>query len=154
MADTGRTTRNRVLVYIDDSGATLRNIPVNSISGLGLDYDQHDEDAMYDAIHGALVGTPNFVCTLSGPFDSTADTGSYTVLAPLAGLNVPLAFDVRIGIRSAWDAGEPTFGITGTNANGVLVANFTVNPDDMTYSADIVPYAGTAVLAWATAAHT
>lgn len=152
-ANTGRTVNKYTLVYIDDSGGTLRSIPVNSIGGVGLEFEEVDQSAWYDAIKGVLLNTPSFATTITGPVDTTADTGSHTVLSAVAGLNTPLAFDVRIGIRHTWEAGEPTFGVTGTAANGVLVKSYKIN-DDMTYSADIVMFAGSAAPEWATTAHT
>lgn len=153
-ASTGRTTSNYTLVYIDDSAGTLRSIAVNNIGGIGLEYEENDVTAWYDAIKGVLLGQPSFSTTISGPVDTTADTGNHVVLTGVAGKNTPLAFDVRLGIRHTWEAGEPVFGITATAANGVLVKSYKVNPESMTYTAEIVMAAGSAAPEWGTAAHT
>ena len=153
-AQTGRTVNRYTLFYVDDSGGTLRSIPVNSINGVGLDFEEKEAWAFYDAVKGSLLNTPSCVITISGPFDSTASTGSHTVLSGIAGLNTPLALDIRFGIRHTWEAGEPTFGITGTAANGFLCKSYLVNPDDATYTAVFVVFAGSAAPEWATAAHT
>lgn len=153
-AQTGRTVSKHTLVYLDDSGGTLRTFAVDTINGLGLTYDENDLTAFADAIHGVLLGHPDFECTLEGPMDTTASTGSHTVLSGVAGLNTPLAFDVRLGVRQAWESGEPQFGITGTSANGVLVASYQVDPSTMRYTAKLRMYSGSAAPAWGTAAET
>lgn len=153
-ASTGRSTSNYTIVYIDDSAGTLRSIAINSIGGVGLEYEEKDVTAWYDAIRGVLLGQPSFSTTISGPVDTTADTGNHPVLSGVVGKNVPLAFDVRLGVRHVWEAGEPVFGITATAANGVLVKSYKIDPESMTYTAEIVMAAGSAAPDWATAAHT
>jgi len=151
-AKTGRTVSKWVEVHIDDSGSTLREIAVNSINGLGLSYDETDLTAWMDAIKGALPNTPDFHCTIGGPVDTTASTGSHTVLSAVNGGVTPLTFDVRIGIRQDWEAGEPQFGITASATSGVLVKNYTVDPSNMTYTAEIYMFPGSAAPAWGTTA--
>jgi len=159
-AQTGRTVSRWVSFYVDDSGGTLRQIPVNGINGIGLDYDEQDLTAWQDAIHGVLLAHPSCSITITGPFDTSAAvsasslSGSHTVLYNLAGGSTPLALDVRIGIRHVWESGEPTFGITGTSANGFLCKSYSVNPDAGTYTAVFVVAAGSAAPEWATTAHT
>lgn len=153
-AQYGRTTNRWVVLKIDDSSGTLRQIPVNSINGLELAYEEKDLTAFQDAIKGVLLGQPDFSCEISGPFDTTASTGSHTVLNAVNGLNVPLTMDVQVGMRHAWEAGEPQFGITSSSTDGVLVSKYTVNPGDGTYTATIKMAAGSAAPAWGTAAET
>jgi hypothetical protein len=150
----GRTTNRWVAFKIDDSAGTLRQIPVNSINGLELAYEEKDLTAFQDAIKGVLLGQPDFSCEISGPFDTTASTGSHTVLNGVNGLNTPLSLEVEVGMRHAWESGEPTFGVTSTAANGVLVSKYTVNPGDGTYTATIKMAAGSSAPAWATSAFT
>lgn len=159
-ANTGRTVKRWVDVRIDDSGGTLRSIPVSSIGGVGLDYPEVELVAFQDAIKGVLLDTPEFETEISGPFDTTAAqtagtlSGSHTILNGVNGGSTPLTFDVQIGIRHAWESGEPQFGITSSAANGVLVTGYQVNLEDMTYTAKIVMAAGSAAPAWGTAAET
>lgn len=153
-ANTGRTTNKWTSVKIDDSGGTLREIAVSSISGVELAYEEFDLTAFMDAIKGVLLGQPDFSCEISGPFDTTASTGSHTVLSGVVGLNTPLAFGVFVGIRHAWESGEPVFGITGTAANGVLVTSYAVDPNTGTYKAKIRMAAASAAPAWGTTAIT
>jgi len=156
---TGRTTNKWIYFQMDDSGATLRNIPVSSINGIGLDYDEQDLTAFQDAVKGALPAQASCRITITGPFDTTAAqsaptmSGSHTVLYNLAGGTTPLSLNISIGMRHTYYEGEPTFGITSTTANGFLVKNYIVNPDG-TYSAELYVAAGSAAPAWATTPYT
>jgi hypothetical protein len=153
-AQYGRTTNRWVAFKIDDSAGALRQIPVSSINGLELAYEEKDLTAFQDAIKGVLLGQPDFSCEISGPFDTTANTGSHTVLNGVNGLNTPLSLEIEVGMRHVWETGEPTFGLTSTAANGVLVSKYTFNPGDGTYTATIKMAAGSAVPAWGTTANT
>ena len=162
-AQTGRTPGKYIHVAIDDSGGTVRDIPVSSINGVGLTAEMVDLSALQDAMKGGLPGQPGVEIQITGPFDSSAAqtastsgsapalSGSHTVLAGINNGATPLAFGVYYGVRQHWTDGEPVFGITGTTANGVLVRDYVVNSDG-TYSATIYPYPGSATLAWGTSA--
>ena len=56
-----------------------------------------------------------------------------------------------MGIRHAWEAGEPQFGITKSATSGIWVSSYVPNIDDGTYSAQIAVFGGTAP-AWGTSA--
>ena len=150
---TGRSVSKWTKFLLDDSGGTLREIAVNSINGLGLTYDEVDVTAFMDSIKNVLLNHPDLNLTITGPFDNTASTGSHTVISGVNGGNTPFSMDVRFGMRHAWESGEPQFGITSSATSGVLVSNYTVNPDDGTYSATIRVMGPTAP-AWGTAAET
>ena len=152
-AQTGRTVSKHVAFKIDDSVGTVREIAVNSINGVGLVYDEMDVTAFMDAIKNVLPNHPDLNITISGPFDNTASTGSHTVLSGVVGGNTPLTMDIQFGIRHAWEAEEPQFGITSSATSGMLVTSYVVNPDDMTYTATLRVMGGTAP-AWGTAAET
>ena len=66
----------------------------------------------------------------------------------------PLTLDIHFGIRTAWDAGEPQFGITATATSGYLVTKYVVDMSSMTYSARAVLYPGSSLPAWGTTAET
>lgn len=163
---TGRTVSRYFKFQIDDSAGTVRDIPVNSINGVGLEYEEVDLTAFQDAIKGVLNGLPDATIDISGPFDTTAAqaasgtgaapalSGSHIILKDIVGVNTPLTMGIYFGIRANWATGDPAFGITSTAANGVLCTKYTVNPDDGTYSASFKPAAGSAILAWGTAAYT
>lgn len=163
---TGRTVSKYFKFQIDDSAGTVRDIPVNSINGVGLTFDEVDVTAFQDAVKGMLAGQPDFTLTISGPFDNTAAqaasgtgaapalSGSHTVLYPLNGGYTPLTFGCYFGIRSHWATGDPAFGITSTAANGITCFEYTVDPAAMTYTAKFRMYPGSAAPAWGTAAFT
>ena len=157
---TGRTTSKRLTFIVNDSGSTLREVPIFTINGVGIVYDEVDPMALQDAMHGALSGHGNAPIDLTGPFSNLAAaavgalSGSHTVLEPLNGLLTPLTVDVQIGIQSAWSSGDPQFGITATAANGYIVTSYTMNPADMTYAASLRLFPGSAAPAWGTAAET
>jgi len=157
---TGRTVARWCDFRIDDSAGTLRSIPINSINGVGLSYNEVDLTAFQDAVKGALPETPDCVINISGPFDTTAAaaagtlSGSHTVLSAIVGGVTPLTLDFQIGIRHAWEAGEPQFGITSSATSGFLCRSYEVNIDDGTYTASFGMYPGSSVPAWGTAAET
>ena len=158
-ANTGRTVSKWVDFRIDDSASTLRSIPVDSINGIGLDYDEVDLTAFQDAVKGALPNTPDCVIEITGPFDTTVAqtvgtlSGSHTVLSGINGLSTPLSLAVNLGVRHAWEAGEPVFGLTSTAANGFLCFSYKVDPAGK-YSAKFKCFPGSAIPAWGTSALT
>jgi len=157
-AQTGRTVSKWTDFRIDDNAGTLRSIPVNSINGVGLDYEEVDLTAFQDAMKGVLLGQPSCTIDIAGPFDNSVAaaagtlSGSHTVLSGIVGGVTPLTLDVQLGIRHAWEADEPQFGITSTAANGFLCSSYQVDPGAGTYSAKFVMYPGSAAPAWGTAA--
>ena len=163
-ANTGRTVGKWFKFQMEDSAGTLRDIPVTSINGIGIAYDQTDLTALQDALKGFKPGHGTSELNISGPFDNTAAqaasgsgarpalSGSHTVLNGVNGVNTPLAFACYFGIQHDWETGEPVYGLASSAANGVLVTNYTVNAADMTYSATLVMYPGSAAPAWGTAA--
>jgi len=159
-AQTGRTVGRWVDFILDDSGGTLRSIPVSSIGGLGLTYDEVELTAIQDAVKGILPGHPDMSIAIAGPFDNTAAaavgtlSGSHTILSAVNGGSTPLTMDIQVGIQHAWESGEPQFGITSTAANGVLVTDYQVDPVAGTYTAKIRMFPGSAIPAWGTAAET
>ncbi len=153
-AQTGKTVSKWVGFFIDDSGGTLRNVTgVKSINGIGLDYEEADVTAFADAIKNVLPGHPDLTIDVVSNFDNTADTGFHTVFSSLVGGNTPLSMDIQIGMRHAWEAGEPQFGITSTSTSGMICTGYTVNPDSMEATAKLRVYGGTAP-AWGTTAET
>ena len=161
---TGRTVSRWVNLVIDDSGGTIRDIPINSLSVCGVQYTEQDVSAFQDAVMGALPGMPDAPIEWSGPWDTTAVqsasgsavapalSGSHTVLSAIHGLMTPLTLDVQFGVRHTWETGEPQFGITSSATSGYWLQQYDVNADDMTYTARAVLYPGSALPAWGTAA--
>jgi len=159
-AQTGRTTQKWTTFNVDDSGGTLRTIPVDSINGVGLTYDEVELTAFMDAIKGALPAHPDCVITITGPFDTTVVaaagslSGSHTVLAGIDGGTTPLTLDVQVGIRHAWESGEPQFGITSSSTAGFLCFDYQADVNSGKYSAKFRMYPGSTAPAWGTAAET
>ena len=124
----GRTVGKYCKFQIDDSGATVRDIPVTSINGVGLQYDEVDVSAIQDAVKGFLNGQPDVSLEISGPFDSSAAqaasasgavaalSGSHTVLNDLPNDLTGLTIGVYFGIRQYWTTGEPVWGVSGDTA--------------------------------------
>lgn len=158
-AQTGRTVSKWINFIVDDSAGTLRNIPVDSINGVGLTYDEADVTAFQDAIKNVLPNHPSCQVTITGPFDNSTTassptlSGSHTVLSGIVGGNTPLSMDIQLGIRHAWESGEPQFGITSSATSGMLCTAYTVDLSSMKYSATFSVMGGTAP-AWGTAAET
>ena len=157
-ANTGRTTSKWVSFNVDDSAGTLRTIPVDSINGVGLTFDEVELTAFQDAIKGVLPAHPDCTITITGPFDTSAAaaagtlSGSHTVLSGINGGVTPLTLDVQVGIRHAWESGEPQFGITSSAANGFLCTDYQVDVNAGKYSAKFRVYPGSVAPAWGTAA--
>ena len=159
-ANTGRTTMKWTNFIISDSGGALRNIPISTLSAVGVTYDEVDLTAFQDAVRGRLPAMPDAPIEISGPFDTTAAavspalSGSHVILAPLNGATTPLTLDVQVGMRHAWETGEPQFGLTATTTSGYIVTSYIPNPQESTYTARLVLYPGSALPAWGTAAET
>jgi len=165
---TGRTVSRRINFVISDSGGTLRDIPIDGISIVGVTYEEQDLTAFQDAVRGALPNMPDAPIEIHGPWSSKAATsasgsgaaptlsGSHTVLSALVGVypTTPSTLDVQFGVRQTWESGEPQFGISGsTGGNGYICTKYTVN-DDLTYDARFVLYPGSAIPAWGTSIET
>ena len=165
-AQTGRTVGRWFKFQVDDSAGTVRDIPVSTISGVGLSFEEKDLTALQDAVKGALPGQPDMVITITGPWDTTAAvaasgsaatptlSGSHTVLNGINGLSTPLTFGAYQGVRHNWETGEPTFGITSSATTGALCFEYTIDPAAGTYSAKFRMFPGSPAPAWGTAAYT
>ena len=157
-AQTGRTHFKHIDFIVDDSSGTLRSIPVNEINGVGLEYEELDLTAWQDAIMGALSGHPNCEIDIKGPWDTTAAqaagtlSGSHTILSGINGGSTPLSLDVQVGVRQAWESGEPQFGITSSATSGFLCRSYVPDLNTMTYSAKFSMFPGSSAPAWGTAA--
>ena len=146
--------------FILHDGTALRNLPINSLSVVGVTYDEVDLTAFQDAVKGRLPSMPDCPIEFGGPFDTSATattptlSGSHTVLSALNGVQTPRSLDIQIGIRHAWETGEPQFGITSSTTSGFIVTSYIVNPQEGTYTARAVLYPGSSIPAWGTTAET
>jgi hypothetical protein len=79
---------------IADSGATLRQITgVSDVQGLPGGIATDDVTAAGDLGGKTVVGLPDVTFTVTGPYDTTASTGSHTVFSGLVGLAATQAFE-------------------------------------------------------------
>ena len=148
-ANTGRTHAKYIQVYLDNSGGTLTEITAqcNTIGTVGLTYETQDVTAFSDGAKNIVIGQPSAPITIGGPFDTTL----HTHLTGINGGVTPLSFDIRIGIRHAWESGEPQFGITSSSTVGYLLHSYTVDMSANTWSAQLDVFGATAP-AWGTSA--
>lgn len=146
-ANTGRTNAKFITVKLDNSGGTLTNISayVNSIGNVGLDYETTDVTAYSDGSKNITIGQPSAPLTIGGPFDTVMHAHAIAI----NGAQTPLSLDIQIGIRHAWEADEPQFGISASASSGYLMHSYTT--DGVTWSATLDVFGPTAP-AWGTAA--
>jgi hypothetical protein len=167
---TTRTVGKYVRFLIKDSGAVLREIPVDKIGDVGLTYPEVELTAIQDAVQGFLAGLPGFSLEIEGPLDNSSAvaaagsgaaptlSGSHTVLNPVNGLTTPLSLGIYIGMGRYWTTGDPVFGLSSSSTNGVIVTSYVMQglgtQDPARYKAKIAMYPGSAAPAWGTAAIT
>lgn len=149
MATTGRTHAKHITVKLDNSGGTLTDISayINTIGSVGLTYETQDVTAFSDGVRNIVIGQPTAPLTIGGPFDTTI----HTQMTGINGAVTPLSLDIQIGIVSAWDAGEPQFGITSSATSGYLCHSYMVDMQANTWTAQLNVFGATAP-AWGTAA--
>lgn len=146
---TGRTHSKYITVKLDNSGGTLTDITayVNNIGSVGLTFENQDVTAFSDGTKNIVIGQPTAPLTIGGPFDST----SHAQMIAINGVATPLSLDIQIGIRAAWEAGAPQFGITSSASSGYLMTGYMVDMGANTWSATLDVF-GAVAPAWGTAA--
>lgn len=150
-ANTGRTNSKHIGVFLDNSSGTLTDITAycNTVGTIGLTYDTQDVTAYSDGSKNIVIGQPSASLTIGGPFDTTIHTHMTTINGGVT----PLTLDIRVGIRHAWEAGEPQFGITSSATSGYLCHSYVVDLNANTWTATLDVFGPTAP-AWGTAAET
>lgn len=131
----------------------MYSMKIDSLGDLGLDYDEVEMSAWVDAVKGVLMGQADFSLDFGGPIDNTATSGPSTLLRAWVAAHTLLSFDVQVGVRHAWESGEPQFGYTGvvSTNSGVMVTSYKESGGK--YKAKIRMIAGSAAApAWGTAA--
>lgn len=148
-AQTGRTHAKHITVKLDNSGGTLTDISayVNTVGTVGLTYESPDTTAFSDGIKNVVIGQPEAPLTIGGPWDTTFHAHAIAI----NGAATPLSLDIQVGVRHAWEAGEPQFGITSSSTSGYLMTSYLPNLDNMTWTATLNVFGPTAP-AWGTAA--
>ncbi len=141
-AQSGRTHAKHITVKLDNSGGTLTDITpyVNSIGTVGFTYETQDVTAFSDGVKNIVIGQPSAPLTIGGPFDTVA----HAQMIAINGATTPLSLDIQIGIRHAWEAGEPQFGITSSSTSGYVMHSYTVDIASNTWSAQLDVFGSTA----------
>lgn len=160
-----RTVNKFFKFALEDAGHVMRDLPVNTIQGVAITQEWVDVGALQEAFKTWLAGRGDMPLNIGGPMDTGPAvaasasgeeaklSGSHTVLVPVSGLYTPLVFGVYIGMRRYWTTGDPVFGIASAGVDdGVTVANYAVDPQAMTYSAELRLFPGTKKPEWGTAA--
>ena len=133
-----RTNAKFIKVLLDNAAGTLTDISayVSSVGTVGLTYDTVDVTAFSDGVKNVTIGQPSAPLQFSGPVDTVIIT-QLTGYTANGGLTAGggLSLDIRFGIRHAWEAGEPQFGITGSASVGYLLTGFTIDSGGMTWTA-------------------
>ena len=150
-AQTGRTHDKWITVKLDNAAGTLTDISayVSDVGTVGLVFDTTPVTAFSDGVKNVAIGQPGAPLQFSGPVDTVIITQltGYTNGGLTAGGG--LSLDIQRGIRHAWEAGEPQFGITGSATVGYQQAGFTVTGG--VWTATFEPLGPTAP-AWGTSA--
>jgi len=151
-ANTGVTHIRFLKFYLDNSSGVLTDLSayLNAPGTFGLKYEEVSVLSIGDAIKSIVKGWPESPLVLQfNPY-----TQAFAHLTPLIAstFHTPLAFDFRIGIMHAWEAGEPTYGLTGSASNGIECTSMTY--DGKLITANFNMFAGSAAPAWGTAANT
>lgn len=149
-ANTGRTV-SRWVAFLFSDGSQMRELPVDTINGVGLTYDEVELTAFMDAIKGALPNTPDCQIDISGPFDTTANSAHAVLSADVGGVT-PRSLDVQVGIRHDWESGEPQFGITASATSGFICTSYIADVNTGKYTAKFRLFPGSSAPAWGTAA--
>ena len=150
-AQTGRTHENHITFKLDNSSGTLTDLSayVNTVGTVGTTYETQDVTAISDGVKNIVIGQPTAALNIGGPIDTVI----VTHMSAINGAVVPLSMDIQFGIRHAWEAGEPQFGITSSATSGYLCHSFNIDPSANTWSAQLDVFGATAP-AFGTAAET
>ena len=163
----GRTVSKWFNFVVDDSAGTIRDIPVYTVSIVGVVYEEQDLTALADQVRGAMANMPTCPIEITGPFSTTAAvsasgtgvaaaySGSHTVLEPISRTVITLTLDCQFGIQALWATNMPQFGISMvTGTTGYTCTAYTVDPATMIYTCKFALWPGSPLPAWGTAAET
>jgi len=147
-AQTGRTHPKYIGFFLDNSGGTLTDLTahLDTAGTFGLTYEELDVTGASNAVQNVVVGRPSAPLTISFVYDTV-------VMAHLMALDhvTPLTLDVRVGIRHAWESGEPCFGITSSATEGYVFEDFTTDGVKITAKFNVF---GPTAPGFSTTAHT
>lgn len=123
-AQTGRTNVKFVGFKLDNSAGTLTDLTayLRNPGTVGPQFDAAAVEAVGDGSKNVVVGIPAYPLSIEFVWDTV-------VLTHLSALNpqTPLSMDIQYGVRHAWEAGEPQFGITMSSTSGYVLTGFQCN---------------------------
>jgi hypothetical protein len=153
----GRTSTRWIRFAITDEDGVPREIPIDSLSPVGMTYDETDTTAWQDAVKNYLTNHPDCSIDITGPFDSSpavanaisgdppALSGSFTVLKTANTADwhdFPMGLWIAFGQRGYWIHNDPTFGIDHPGlTSGYVCTKFQIEGEK--YSARFTPFPGT-----------
>jgi hypothetical protein len=147
-AQTGRINDKNTQFWLDNSSGTLTNLSAyaNSVGAVGLNRQTVDVTAFSDAVQNFLSTRPTAPLVITFPNDTV-------VITHLSALNpdTPLSLGIYYGVRHAWEAGEPTFGLSSSATSGYIFLGFTVSGGVITANFEVF---GPTAPAWGTSAIT
>jgi len=142
-SQTGKTNARHIRVYLDDVGASARDISasVSNISGVGLVFDEQNVTCYSDGVVNFVLGHPSSEIEITGPYSDTADIGAHIVFSNRVGyITTTATLTVQIGILAAPLSTDPEF------EGEYFVSSYLISGDG-TYTARLVPASAT-VPAW------
>lgn len=152
----GRTVTRWTRFGIDDSQATPREIPIHTLSPVGLTYEEVSASAWQDLVIGFLAGHPTAAIEIGGPWSDSAEaafagggavptlSGSHTILYPLISesFKTPLGLAIMFGEDGYWTNGDAVFGVVSPDStSGYVLMSYVVEGND--YTARFQPWPGT-----------
>ncbi len=153
---TGRTVTQWVRFAMDDSNETPCEIPIHTLSPVGLDYEEQDASAWQDTVIGYLKDVPSAAIEIGGRWSTKAAvalagsgatptlSGSHTILHPIISRTfvTPLGLAVMFGMQNLWATGDPVFGIVSpSSSSGYVLMSYVQSGND--YTAKFQPWPGT-----------
>jgi hypothetical protein len=163
----GRTVSKWFNFVVDDSAGVIRDIPVYTVSIVGVVYEEQDLTALADQVRGAMANMPDCPIEITGPMSTksavpasgsgvaAAYSGSQTVLEPISKTVITLTLDCQFGIQRVWTTNDPQFGISMTTGTiGYNCTSYVVDPATMIYTCKFAVWPGSTLPAWGTTAET
>lgn len=139
-----RTVDRWTRFVLKGADATMREIPVDSITGVTLDNQLVDLTAFQDPAHGFLPNTPIVKIKITGPLSTDgavgmsgtgvapALSGSFTILSAYSPSSIPqcagplnISLAACYGVGAYYANGNPAFGLAaGTATSGFWMSKF------------------------------
>src|SRR5512135_3220749 len=113
---TGRLPPKFFKFQLESSSGAMADIPVNTLGGCGVAYDEIDLSALQEALKSFANGQGTVKLAITGPASNNAIvaasgtgavaalSGSITVLNPLNGANTARSFGAYFGTATYWTA--------------------------------------------------